>query len=98
MMKSKMFICAIAATLVMAVPASAACFVDYKAKKSPPLRLHYGVVQVPARFCGHRKKIRKNVAKRIRRGGWTLLNVMSQFGPEGLIQRQQSAGRFYLKF
>jgi len=86
------------ASLVFGSVAQAACYADYKAKKPAPLKLHYGVVQLPGNICGNRKKIRKNVAKRISHGGWTLLNVMSVFGPEGLTQRQHSAGRYYLKF
>jgi len=97
-MKKNTIICALIASLSFGTAAQAACYADYKAKKTAPLKLHYGVVQLPGNLCGHRTKIRNNVAKRISRGGWTLLNVMSVFGPEGLMQRQQSAGPYYLRF
>jgi len=84
--------------LAAAPQANAACYADYKAKKAAPLQLHYGVIKLPNAICGNRAKIRNNVARRISVGGWTLLNVMSVFGPEGLSQRQRSAGRFYLKY
>jgi hypothetical protein len=31
-------------------------------------------------------------------GGWTLLNVLSVFGPEGLGERESSAGEYFLRF
>lgn len=97
-MKTFVCICALSAALVTSHPAGAACYADYKAKISSPLQLHYGVVKIPDKICSDKAKIRKNIKKRIKRGGWTLLNVMSVFGPEGLSQRQASAGSFYLKF
>ncbi len=98
MMKTLVYTCALAVALSLSAPAEAACFVDYKAKKTKPLKLHYGVIKVPNKICDKKKKIRKNVSRRISVGGWTLLNVMSVFGPEGLEQRRKSAGRFYLKY
>jgi len=98
MMKTTLIICALTTGLALGQPAQAACFVDYKAKKTSPLQLHYGVMKLPDGLCGKPKKIRKNVKRRISVGGWTLLNVMSEFGPGGLAQRQGSAGAFYLKF
>ncbi|EEE37381.1 hypothetical protein RKLH11_1217 [Rhodobacteraceae bacterium KLH11] len=43
-------------------------------------------------------KAKKEVAKRLKASGWTLLNVMSVFGPEGLDQRKANAGKFYLRY
>jgi len=37
-----------AALALMALPAQAECYADYKAKQDDPLRLHYGVAQVSA--------------------------------------------------
>ena len=84
--------------LFLASAANAACFADYKAKKSAPLQLQYGVIKLPDSICSDRAAIRKNIAQRISVGGWSLLNVMSVFGPDGLSQRQGSAGDFYLKY
>jgi len=81
-----------------AASAQAACYADYKAKKAGPLKLHYGVIELPNAACKNRKKAHRNIQNRIKVGGWNLLNVMSVFGPEGLAQRKQSAGRFYLRF
>ncbi|NOD94122.1 MULTISPECIES: hypothetical protein [unclassified Ruegeria] len=76
--------------------ASAAdCYADYKAKKDNPLRLHYGVIQVSNCDKG---QARAEIAQRLSASGWTLLEVQSVFGPEGLDQRKGNAGQFYLRF
>ena len=87
---------AIGALISLGSMASAAdCYADYKAKQDNPLRLHYGVMQVSS--CG-KGKAKKEGAQRLRGSGWTLLNVMSVFGPEGLDKRKANAGKFYLRY
>ena len=86
-----------ATLLCLAATASAAeCFADYKAKRDNPLRLHYGVVQV-AGPC-NAADARSEIAARLERNGWTLLNVVSLFDRSGLEERQRSAGQYYLRF
>ena len=89
----------IAAALVLALasPAAAECFADYKAKRDEPLRLHYGVAQVSDTACSG-DGAAGEVAPRLAAAGWTLLNIVSTFGPEGLEERKASAGEFYLRF
>lgn len=77
--------------------ASAECYADYKAKRDDPLRLHYGVAQVSDANCS-RGGAEAELAPRLAAGGWTLLNVVSTFGPEGLNERQASAGEYFLRF
>ena len=84
------------AVLMMAFPATAACFADYKAKRDNPLRLHYGVVEVTGACTV--QAARAEIAQRIARDGWQLLNVVSIFGPEGLAERKKSAGTYFLRF
>ena len=84
--------------MAAAVSAQASCYADYKAKKDSPLRLHYGVIELPDTACGNQGRARAEVAARIGRSGWTLLNVMSVFGQDGLNQRKASAGEFFLRF
>ena len=84
------------AVLMMAFPATAACFADYKAKRDNPLRLHYGVVEVTGACTV--QATRAEIAQRIARDGWQLLNVVSIFGPEGLAERKESAGTYFLRF
>lgn len=89
---------AFAAVSAFALPATAACFADYKAKQDNPLKLHYGVIELPDAACGSPDAARPVAAQRIGADGWTLLNVLSIFGPEGLEQRKASAGDFYLRY
>ncbi len=81
----------------LAGPVSAECFADYKAKQDAPLRLHYGVAQVSDANCSP-GNAESELAPRLAAGGWTLLNVLSTFGPEGLGERQASAGEYFLRF
>lgn len=88
---------ALVVSLAVASPAFAAdCYADYKAKQDSPLRLHYGVLEI--RNGCNSGSAKQEAAQRLRANGWTLLNVLSVFGPEGLQQRKNSAGQFYLRF
>ena len=83
--------------LCAAAPSQAAeCYADYKAKQDKPLRLHYGVIQL-SQACA-KGPARAEVAARLQQNGWTLLNVISVFGPDGLAQRRADAGSYYLRF
>ena len=82
----------------LALMAHAECYVDYKAKRDAPLKLAYGVAQVSDAACGDRKAEHAELAPRLGAAGWTLLKIVSNFGPEGLEQRKASAGDFYLRY
>jgi hypothetical protein len=83
--------------LAVSGPAQAAdCYADYKAKQDNPLRLHYGVLHLNG-ACA-RGPAQSEVAARLKTAGWTLLNVQSVFGPEGLNERKDDAGPYYLRF
>lgn len=89
------------ATLLLALggPASADCYADYKAKQDDPLRLHYGVAQVSDSACSQGPGAAEGeLAPRLAAAGWTLLNVLSVFGPEGLGERKASAGDYFLRY
>lgn len=86
---------AIGLMLALALPAQAECYADYKAKQDDPLRLHYGVAQVSA--CD-KAAAEAELAGRLAAAGWTLLNVLSVFGPEGLEERKASAAEYFLRF
>lgn len=81
--------------LAFAAQAQAQCYADYKAKQDDPLRLHYGVAQISA--C-NRATAESELSSRLGGQGWTLLQVVSVFGPEGLDQRKDSAGQYYLRY
>ena len=82
--------------LGLAGAAQAQCYADYKAKQDNPLRLHYGVAQVSG-TCSTGNAAQQ-IGARLAAQGWTLLQIQSVFGPEGLDQRKASAGQFYLRF
>tara|TARA_X000000950_G_scaffold217378_1_gene261559 strand:- start:10 stop:294 length:285 start_codon:yes stop_codon:yes gene_type:complete len=80
-----------------AQPAFAAgCYADYKAKQDQPLKLHYGVMELQGDCT--KSSAKSEVAARLKQAGWTLLNVQSVFGPEGLKKREADAGSYYLRF
>lgn len=83
--------------LAIANPVAADCYADYKAKQDAPLRLHYGVAQVSDGNCS-RGAAQGELAPRLARDGWTILNVLSTFGPEGLDERKASAGAYFLRY
>lgn len=83
---------------VLALPAQAECYADYKAKQDNPLRLAYGVSQVSDSACGKNKAAHAELAPRLAADGWTLLKILSTFGPEGLQERKASAGDFFLRY
>lgn len=86
-------------TACLAVPSAsmaADCYADYKAKQDNPLRLHYGVIQLNG-AC-KRGPAKAELSARLNQNGWTLLNVLSVFGPEGLDERRSNAGSYYLRF
>lgn len=95
-MKAPFF--ALCAFVVMAAsPVTAACYADYKAKKDDPLRLHYGVAEVSDASCD-RSSASSELEPRLADAGWTLLQVVSTFGPEGLDERKASAGDNFLRY
>ncbi len=88
----------ILALVLAASPAGAECYADYKAKQDNPLRLHYGVARVPDAACGSRGAAADAIAPRLAQDGWTLLNILSIFGPEQLESKKDSAGQYFLRY
>jgi hypothetical protein len=85
------------ALAVLAGPLHAACYADYRARMDNPLRLHYGVIELPDSACsvGAASSI---VAGRIASQGWTLVQVISVFDDSGLTSRRADAGEYFLRF
>ena len=88
----------VALLVLLAAPAQAECYADYKAKQDDPLRLAYGVSQVSDEACGKPKLAKQELAPRLAADGWTLMKILSTFGPEGLAERKASAGEFFLRY
>lgn len=97
MFKHALLIPALAFALLAANPAAAECYADYKAKQDNPLRLHYGVIALPNSACKN-AKAKRQITARIASDGWKLLKVLSIFNADGLAQRQESAGEYYLRY
>ena len=96
-MKQILFTFLMALMVSLALPAHAAgCYADYKAKQDNPLRLHYGVAQISGACDAN--SAASELASRLAAQGWTLLNVLSVFGEDGLATRKDSAGPNYLRF
>ena len=90
---------ALAALLALtALPATAQCYADYRAQQTNPVRLHYGVTQIPGNACGNAGAAARHLAPRLQRDGWTLVDILSTFGPEGLASRQGRAGQYFLRY
>ncbi|WP_253944201.1 hypothetical protein [Pseudogemmobacter hezensis] len=83
--------------LALAGPAAAECYADYKAKKDDPLQLHYGVARVSEANCSP-GAAGAELRPRLAADGWTLLNVLTTFGPEGLNERKANAGAWFLRY
>ncbi|MFA9230101.1 MAG: hypothetical protein ACEQSU_05055 [Microgenomates group bacterium] len=91
------FAVALTLTLAAGTAAGAECYADYKAKQDDPLRLQYGVAAVSDAACDV-GSAEAELAPKLEADGWTLLNVVSTFGPEGLAEREASAGEFFLRY
>ena len=92
-----LFLALLAFVFLASSPVLAECFADYKAKQDGPLRFHYGVAQISDRSCD-RKGAARELAPRLADAGWTLLKIVSTFGPEGLDERKASAGDNFLRY
>lgn len=88
---------AVLAFALAAAPASAACYAEYKAKQDNPLRLHYGVMEL-GNSCPSAGEARAEIAGRLQRGGWVLLNVISLFEGSPTKTQQQNAGSNFLRY
>lgn len=86
------------ATLLLALPASAECYADYRAQQSNPVRFHYGVVQLPDAACNDARAAAEYLRPRLQQDGWIFVDLLSTFGPEGLTSRRERAGQFYLRY
>lgn len=83
--------------LMVASPAVASCYADYKAKQDSPLRLHYGVIELPDTACTQQGAAAQT-AQRIGVDGWKLLRILSIFQADGLEERKNSAGPYFLRY
>jgi len=93
----KRLITSAALFVAMASTASAECYADFKVKRDDPLTLRYGVSQVSDANCSI-DAAGAELTPKLASGGWTLLQILSTFGPEGLAERKASAGELFLRY
>lgn len=101
MMKQMLVSLGLAALVAFAaLPATADCYADYKAKRDNPLKLHYGVIALADSVCGSMETVSADIARRIAVDGWSLLKVVSVFDATGLTdeKRKESAGAYFLRY
>ncbi len=81
--------------LALAGQASAQCFADYKAKQDNPLRLQYGIVELPDSACGSHEAAARHARDVVARSGWTLLQIESIFDASEFQRRSANAGAIH---
>jgi hypothetical protein len=96
-MKNSLRLCVLLLGLAIASQASAQCYADYKAKQDNPLRLQYGIVEVPQEACASVQAARAYAEPVISRSGWTLLQIESIFDPSEFQRRSANAGAIHLR-
>lgn len=82
---------------VCAAGPATACYADYRAKMDNPLRLHYGVIDLPETACSI-DAATPLVSARLAAVGWQLLQIVSIFGSDDLASRRSDAGSYFLRF
>ena len=84
--------------LAAAGAAEAACYADYKALNVYPFIDAFHVVEIDVSPCRMSEEVEEQVKRRVTAGGWTLLQVQSVFGDDGLAGRKNDAGEYFLRF
>jgi len=96
----RLYLTALVITILLALAASAAqaaCYAGYKAKRDDPLKLHYGVAELPEGACD-KQSAAEALRPRLERGGWTLLNIVGTFDESQLQEKKAGAGEYFLRY
>ena len=96
----KTYLFALGMTILLAVMANSAfgaCYAGYKAKQDDPLKLHYGVAEVPDDSCT-RDSAEKALRDRLKNAGWTLLKIVATFDETELPEKKAAAGDYFLRY
>ena len=78
------------------VQAQEPCYADYKASRTGPLELQYGVAEI--RDGCSVPEAEQELRPRLAADGWQLLEVIATFGESGLEERRESAGEYFLRY
>lgn len=77
--------------------ADAACYASYKAKRGDPLKLHYGVMQLPDQQCTNEAAAQAS-ALRLLPHGWILLNLLTVSLKIPTPTEKENAGENFLRY
>ncbi|PVH28431.1 hypothetical protein [Pararhodobacter oceanensis] len=97
-MKFRPFLLTLGASLMLALPASAQCYAEYRAQQIGAVIFHTGVATISDAACGNNAAAYNELVGRLQRNGWTLANVSSTFREDGLASRRSRAGQYYLRY
>lgn len=86
-------------TFLAFIPAAghAACYVEYKAKRDNPLKLHYGVAQLDDTECNARAAQRA-LSPKLASDNWVLLSIVGFVDAEKLDEVKANAGQYFLRY
>mgnify|MGYP005989476295 CR=1 FL=1 len=90
-------ICVAMALLMLPATSQAACYVEYKAKRDNPLKLHYGIAQVDDSQCDT-AAAQDALKPRLEGDGWVLLSVIGFVDEAALQGKKESAGAYFLRY
>jgi hypothetical protein len=96
-MRLKLPILTLAAMVMLAVPAHAACFAEYRASRQNPVQLAYGVAQIPGGNCSAQAAA-QYLQSRLSRSGWTLQNIVSTVSRNSAPANSGYTGGHYLSY
>jgi hypothetical protein len=82
---------------MLAASPALACYADYRAKMDSPLRLHYGVIDLPDDACTPATAT-PVITERLAASGWELLQLIAIFDETGLEERKTDAGEHFLRY
>ena len=108
-MKQLIFLCILCGQLLLGPQAlaqgpEAQCYAEYKARKGPPLKLHYGVMALEGVACERRRRAKAEVTDRLAVDDWEVLKLMAVFEVGDTVTRREfrkmetDAGRYFLRY
>jgi len=96
-MRLMTFALALGATLALALPASAACYAEYRASRQNPVQLAYGLAEIRGGAC-NAQAAAQYLQARLAQSGWTLQNVLSTVDSNSAPANAGYTGGHYLSY
>lgn len=96
-MTLKTTLLALGAVLVLALPAQAACYAEYRAARQNPVQLAYGLAEIRGGAC-NAQSAAQYLQARLAQSGWTLQNVLSTVQSNSAPANAGYTGGHYLSY